>query len=211
MNENNTSFLVLIHFSGGEKANMKPKYFATIILASLLIVTVFGSVTVFAPQPTTPNPNAILDAFITNTSDDPVPVDITDTSIDVNLNEPIEVTLDEPIEVMGMETTYWDTDTTSIDPSDSEPHWVSTEGYKEITLFIENDNGDAVTAGLYVICSFRIFDALTVDGPSEIFIMDENRFAITYKIISNQFFFNLINPSSTTTVENLEYGYYLTT
>jgi len=68
---------------------MKPKHFATIILTSLLIATVFGSVTVFAPNPTT-NPPVIFDAFITNTSDNPVPVEITDT-IDVTLDEPIEV------------------------------------------------------------------------------------------------------------------------
>ncbi len=173
----------------------------------------FGVMLVFAPPPTIPSPPVVSDVFVTNASDDPVPVDITDETIEVTLDEPIEVTLDEPIEVMGMETTYWDTDTTSISPSDSEQHWISTEGYKEITLFIENDNGDAVTAGLNVICAFRIFNPgdITVDGPSDVFIMSENRFAITYKIISNQFFFNLINPSSTTTVENLEYGYYLTT
>jgi len=78
---------------------MKPKHFATIILTSLLIATVFGSVTVFAPLPSTPNPPTLFDTFITNTGDDPVPVDITDDSIDVNLDEPLDVTLDEPIDV----------------------------------------------------------------------------------------------------------------
>lgn len=42
------------------------------------------------------------DTFITNTSDDPVPVDITDSSIDVTLDEPVEVTnpSGEPLEVV---------------------------------------------------------------------------------------------------------------
>jgi hypothetical protein len=104
---------------------MRMKHFATIILASLLIVTVFGSRTVFSPAPTTPNPPVLWNAFVTNTSDDPVPVDITDDSIDVNLDEPIEVTnpsgesLDvtitnsEPIEVevknSGFEPVQFDT------------------------------------------------------------------------------------------------------
>jgi hypothetical protein len=70
---------------------MKAKDFGVIILASLLIGIVFGSTTVFAPAPTTPNPPVLWNAFVTNTSDDPVPVDITDDSIDVTLDEPIEV------------------------------------------------------------------------------------------------------------------------
>ena len=45
---------------------------------------------VFAP-PTDLSFPQLVDVFVTNTSDDPVPVDIIDDSLDVNL-EPIEVT-----------------------------------------------------------------------------------------------------------------------
>jgi hypothetical protein len=133
---------------------MKLKQFATIVLTSLLIATIFGTVAVYAPAPSKPSPPTLWDVFITNTSDDPVPVDIIDGTVDVNLDEPIEVTNppsesldveitnteDIPVDVSGWLHTTDDWERSwSIDDTGATPREITTRGYRQITVLMNAD------------------------------------------------------------------------
>lgn len=76
----------------------KIRRFVTTTIVCVLVASIFGSAMVLAPAPDLIFPQ-LIDVFVTNTSNDPVPVDVTDDTLDVTLDEPIDVTLDEPIDV----------------------------------------------------------------------------------------------------------------
>ncbi|MCW3997561.1 MAG: hypothetical protein NWF10_03210 [Candidatus Bathyarchaeota archaeon] len=79
---------------------MKIKIKRTLSLLSicLLVFTALSIVMVYAGSPEKDIVHPILQhVLVTNT--DPIPVEITDSTLDVTLDEPIEVILDEPIEV----------------------------------------------------------------------------------------------------------------
>jgi len=114
---------------------MKTKHLAVIMLSSLLIVTVFAGLG---------GAKSLMDVFVTNTSDNPVPVDITDESIDV--------TLDEPIDVSG-----W------LHTTQSDFKWlgdvsgwrmlfdIDTTGYRQITFGIKDyEEGCEISLDWYV-------------------------------------------------------------
>jgi len=130
---------------------MKSKRLAIIIVA-LLLVPVFGGIVAFAPAPGD-IPNRPVDVFVTNTNDNPVPVDITDDSIDVNLDEPIEVTnpsgesLDVKVtNALDLDVSGWVHTTQEewieyVETYPSTPISVltkTTKGYREITMVFQS-------------------------------------------------------------------------
>jgi hypothetical protein len=135
---------------------MKTKQLVFAILAATFLATLFGSATVLAP-PSVVNPPTLWDTFVTNTSDDPVPVDIIDGAVDVNLDEPIEVTnpsgesldveVTNSLDVSGwLHTTddYYHLE--SIEYSFAYPFYIDTRGYKQVTLVFYADVDSSISA-----------------------------------------------------------------
>lgn len=118
---------------------MKHKRLAISVVVLLLLVPVFGSIVVFAPPPGNLPPAAV-DVLVTNTSDDPVPVDIIEGTVYLDLASPVEVA-NPSGESLGVDVTGWLHTTKSvnwecpeIEAWGSTQYWIETAGYAKITL-----------------------------------------------------------------------------
>ena len=149
---------------------MKYRLFAIFVVATLLLLPLLGG-TVFGPPGTAIPP--LFNVFVTNTSTDPVPVDITNGNIDVNLDEPVEVT-NPSGESLKTDVSGWLHTTQEncsgvkyIVPGGSFPFfYLDTKGYRTITIkFLVWEGADAEFTVLFGI------DAPS--GGNTAFIVDE--------------------------------------
>jgi hypothetical protein len=76
---------------------MKTKSTISIAIVCVLLITVLSAVLVYAPPPEDLPSTPFQEVLVVN--EDPIPVEVTNETLDVTLDEPIDVTLDEPIEV----------------------------------------------------------------------------------------------------------------
>lgn len=133
---------------------MKTKKFFVTLLSCILLVTVVGSTTISAAPKDNPNPPVLWDVFVINTSENPVPVEIAEGELDVNLDEPIEVTNPDgeslAVEVTNLEDLTLDVSgwlhTTDeglimgyITYEDLLLSTIDTRGYRQITLISSSD------------------------------------------------------------------------
>jgi hypothetical protein len=151
---------------------MNRKLIAIFVVTALFLFPLFGG-TVFAPSGTAIPP--LFNVFVTNTSANPVPVNITNGNINVNLDEPIEVT-NPSGESLKTDVSGW-LHTTQEDasalawacPGGAIPFFTKeTKGYREITIkFLVWEGADAKFEVLFGIegpsgsCSF-IVDEFTL-------------------------------------------------
>ncbi len=146
---------------------MKRRQLAGYVSAITLVALVLGTVIVLAAPPEDIFPT-LINAFITNTNADPVPVDITDATLDVNLDEPIEMT-NPPGEALKTDVSGWlhttrggHTDIVVITPNSTHTILnIDTEGYRTITVNTIVWNGSA--ADFEVKCWLQGGASFTVD------------------------------------------------
>ena len=158
---------------------MRTKRPVSIAIICVLAITVLGAAMVYAPPPGDLTLPPLFNAFITNTEDDPVPVDLTDEAIDVNLDEPVEVTtpsgesldveVTNGVDVSGwLHTTRDATETRTIEYTVSYPMHFDTRGYRVVTVVIGVDVEAKVWVEWEIASDFFAFEEeFDIEIPDE--------------------------------------------